>query len=105
MIHLEGSGAGGANRDAIGTRIVARAGDDVYLREVIGGHGLMGQQNDLLQIIGTGEHCSLDSLEIHWPDAAGTVTTYDGARANYVIYIHQTEGIEYLSMEDYLAGI
>ncbi len=103
MIHLEGAGAGGANRDAIGARIVARAGDDIYMREVIGGHGLMGQQHDMLQIIGTGGHCSVDTLEIHWPDAAGTVTTLDGARANYVIVIHQTDGVEYLSMEDYLA--
>ncbi len=42
MIDLEGAGAGGANRSAIGARIVARAGGDVFVREVTGGYGLNG---------------------------------------------------------------
>jgi len=102
MIDLEGDGT--ANRDALGARIVARAGDDLFVREVIGGHGIQGQQNDPLQIIGTGEHCTLDSVEIRWPDASGTVSTFENVRANYVLRIHQTDGLEYLSMEEYLAG-
>ncbi len=102
MIDL--TGGSGTNRDAIGARIVATAGDDVYMREVIGGHGLDGMQHDPLQIIGTGDHCTLDRLEIHWPDGPQTVTVYEPVRANYVLYIHQDEGLVYLSMDEYLGG-
>jgi len=57
-----------------------------------------------MQIIGTGEHCILDTLEIHWPDANGTVSTFERVRANYVLQIHRTDGLEYLTMDEYLAG-
>ncbi len=103
MIHLEGSGTGGANRDALGARIVATAGDDVFVREVVGGHGLSGQQNDPLQIIGTDDHCTVDRLEIRWPDGDQTVEVFEPVRANYVLVIRQGQGIEYLTLDEYVA--
>ncbi len=99
MLHLEG--AGGSNRDAIGARITVRAGDDLHVREVQGGHGLAGQQHDLLQIIGIGPHCTVDEVTVRWPDAAGTVTTYEDVRANYVLRVHQADGLSYQSLEEY----
>ena len=104
MIHLEGGGDGGANRDAFGARIVATAGDDTYVREVVGGHALTGQQNDPLQIIGTEDHCTVDRLEIRWPDGSGSVEVFEPVRANYVLVIRQGQGIEYLSLDEYVGG-
>ncbi len=104
MIHLEGSGEGGASRDALGARIVATAGDDLYLREVQGGHALTGLQHDRLQIIGTDDHCTVDRLEIRWPDGASSVEVFEPVRANYVLFIRQGQGIEYLSLDEYVGG-
>jgi enediyne biosynthesis protein E4 len=102
MIELEGTGT--SNHDAIGARIVATAGDDVFTREITGGHGIDGQQNDFLQLIGTGEHCTVDTLEIHWPDAEHSVTSFDNVRANYVIRAVQGQELEYMSMDEYVGG-
>lgn len=94
--------SGQANRSAIGARIVVRAGDDIYMREVIGGHGLSGQQHDLFQIIGVGDHCTVDRLEIHWPDAQRSVQVFEPVRANYVLRVVQGSAIEYLTLDEYL---
>jgi len=102
MIDLEG--AAGSNRDAVGARIIVKAGGDTFVREVISGHGIQGQQNDYLEIIGVGDHCTVDSVEIRWPDAAQTVTTLQSVRANYVLLIHPEDGLQYLTMDEYLGG-
>jgi len=102
MIDLRGKGTGHANKSAIGARIVAKAGGDLYVREVTGMHGLGVQQNDPLQIIGTGSHAVLDSLEIHWPDAAQSVDTFEDVKANYVLEIRQGDDeIAYQTLEEY----
>ncbi|MCS6856577.1 MAG: CRTAC1 family protein [Sandaracinaceae bacterium] len=58
-----------ANRSAIGARITVRAGELLQVREVEGGYGLYGQQNDLVQHFGLGPHCEAE-VEIRWPDAS-----------------------------------
>jgi len=104
IIHLEGAGAGGANRDAVGARVEVRVGDQLFVREQQGGHGLAGQQNDALMIIGVGAHCTVDSVEVAWPDAARSRQTFEEVRANYVLHIRQGQELRYLTLEEYRAG-
>ncbi|MBN2803251.1 MAG: CRTAC1 family protein [Deltaproteobacteria bacterium] len=87
MIHLEGDGS--ANRDAIGARVTVVAGKDTYVREVQGGYGLTGFQQDKLMIIGIGAHCEVDSVTVRWPDAANSEEIYTGVMPNYVAIIRQ----------------
>jgi len=76
----------------------------VFVHEVLGGHGLQGQQNDPLEIVGLGEHCRVDTLEIHWPDAVRSVSTFEDVEANQVLVIHQTDGLQQMSLEEYVGG-
>ena len=90
-----------ANRDAIGAKIIVKAGGKQFVREVQGAYGLNGFQNDHLQIIGLGDICEVEGIEIHWPDKENTVTTYDKVFANYVLEINQETGLKHHKIEEY----
>ena len=92
-----------ANRDAIGAKIIVKAGGKQFVREVQGAYGLNGFQNDHLQIIGLGEICEIEEIEIRWPDKEGTVTKYDKVFANYVLAIDQEKGLKHHKIEEYFA--
>jgi hypothetical protein len=98
QLHLEGAGAatGGANRSAVGALVKVTAGGVTQTREVQAGHGHFGVQHDLDVTVGLGASCSIDVLEIRWPDAAGTVERFESVPANYRIVARQGEGLEYL---------
>jgi hypothetical protein len=98
IIDLAGKGA---NRDAVGAKIVVRAGGKQFVREVLGGYGLNGFQNDSLQIIGLGDICEVESVEITWPDKDGTVTKYENVFANYVLEIDQEKGLKHHKIDEY----
>ncbi len=96
-IVLEGKGTGrgnekgGGNRTAIGARVVVRAGDLVATREVFGSRGCGGQVDEFALTVGLGSHAVVDSIEIRWPDAAGTVETTGPAKADRELKIRQGE--------------
>ena len=98
IIDISGSTA---NRDAIGAKIIVKAGGKQFVREVQGAYGLNGLQNDHLQIIGLGEICEVEGIEIHWPDKENSVTTYDKVFANYVLEINQETGLKHHKIEEY----
>jgi len=75
----------GSNRDAIGARVTVRAGGRTLLREVQGPYGLQGFQHDPVLYVGLGSACVVDEVEVRWPDAAGTVTTFGGVRPNELV--------------------
>lgn len=66
------------------------AGGRTQTQEVKGGEGIGAIQNDFVLTFGLGSACDVDSIEVRWPDAAGTTTTYANVRANYAVTI--TEG-------------
>lgn len=70
---LEGKGKGGANRSAIGARVVVRSGDLVATREIFGSRGCGGQVDEFTLTVGLGARPSIDSIEVRWPDAKGTI--------------------------------
>ncbi|MBR6421416.1 CRTAC1 family protein [bacterium] len=98
IIDISGSTA---NRDAIGAKIIVKAGGKQFVREVQGAYGLNGFQNDHLQIIGLGDICEVEGIEIHWPDKENSVTTYDKVFANYVLEINQETGLKHHKIEEY----
>jgi hypothetical protein len=104
MVHLEGAGAPGSNRSAIGARIEVRVGDELILREVAAGEGHDAYQHDLLQIIGVGDHCEVDSVTIRWPNRDQTVTTITDVPANYVLVVREGEVYSFATLAEYVAG-
>ncbi len=98
IIDISGSTA---NRDAVGAKIIVKAGGKQFVREVQGAYGLNGFQNDHLQIIGLGDICEVEGIEIRWPDKENSVTTYDKVFANYVLEINQETGLKHHKIEEY----
>ena len=97
-VRLTGEGAGGANRAAIGAWVKVTAGGVTQLREVGGGYGHFGLQNDLVLHFGLGQSCTVDKLEVRWPDKTNSTHTFTGVKAGYVVQIDQaTGGLSYVT--------
>ena len=76
FVQLRLEGGAGSNRAAIGARVRVTAGGRTQTFEVGGGHGHYGIQHDLVVHAGLGAACEA-SVEVRWPDAAGTTQTFD----------------------------
>jgi hypothetical protein len=74
---LQGLGKGHANRSAIGTRVTVRAGPVTAVREVTGCRGHAGHQDEFALTFGLGSAAGKASLTVRWPDAAGTLQTFE----------------------------
>lgn len=71
-IELDLRGGPGSNAAAVGARVTLNAGGTKLVREVGGGYGHFGMQNDLVVHFGVGA-CDAAQLEVRWPDATGSV--------------------------------
>jgi hypothetical protein len=91
QLRLKGLGAGRANASAIGARVAVTAGGVTQVQEVGGGYGHFGMQQDLWLTFGLGDACTIDKIEVRWPDAQGTVETFTGVVANYRVELTQGE--------------
>jgi hypothetical protein len=74
-LQLSLAGAAGTNRAAIGARVTVKTAATVQTRDVEGGHGHYGSQDDLTLHFGLGEDCSAE-VTVRWPDAALTSQTF-----------------------------
>lgn len=74
-LQLTLTGASGANRAAIGARVTAKTADFTQIRDVLGGHGHYGAQDDLTVHFGLGNACSAE-ITVRWPDASLTTQTF-----------------------------
>jgi len=88
-VELEGRGQGGANRSAIGARVVVRAGDLVATREVFGSRGCGGQADEAALTVGLGSRTRIDSIEVRWPDAKGTIQRIAPAGVDTTVRIRE----------------
>ena len=77
-----------SNRDAVGARIMIRAGGQLQMREVALGDGY-GSQNSLRQHFGLAGAAVVDELDVRWP-RSGTTQHFTRIAANRIIEI--TEG-------------
>lgn len=88
LLHLEGDGTT-ANRAAIGARVTVKAGGHTVTREVSGGYGHFGMQNDLTVHVGLGGCEGADEVTVRWPDAQGTTQTFTRLPANQFMRLKQ----------------
>lgn len=94
-IKLTGKGPGGSNGSGIGAKVVVTADGKSQMREISGGYGHMGMHNDLTAHFGLGDSCNIDKLEIHWPNPAHTVSTFENIPANYhLVVTEETDKLE-----------
>ncbi len=74
-VELRLSGGEGSNRAAIGARVEVTAGGVTQTREVGGGWGHYGTQDDMVLHVGLGTACEAD-VTVRWPDAAATEQSF-----------------------------
>ena len=73
-----------SNREGIGARVRAVAGDLVQVREIRAGYGYMGS-NDVRLTLGLGQYATIDTLQVFWP--SGAVQTLVGLAADREIVV------------------
>ncbi|MYK40490.1 MAG: hypothetical protein F4049_09765, partial [Gemmatimonadetes bacterium] len=76
-----------SNRDGLGTKIRAVAGDLVQKREIRRSYGYLGS-SDVRLTLGLGRHARVDSLQVFWP--SGAVQILLNVAANQHIVIEET---------------
>ncbi len=75
FVQLALEGAGGSNRAAIGARVTVTAGGVTQTKEVGGGYGHYGAQDDLVSHFGLGSACEAQ-VTVRWPDEDGSSETF-----------------------------
>ncbi|MFZ5445157.1 MAG: CRTAC1 family protein [Myxococcota bacterium] len=95
LLHLEGDGVT-ANRAAIGAKVTVKANGRTQTREVSGGYGHFGMQNDLELHFGLAGCAGADEVTVRWPDAQGTTQTIKGVPGNAFLRIKQGEPTPFL---------
>ena len=77
-----------SNRNGIGARLFANAGDLRQMREILGGQGL--RQNERVAHFGLAQHTQVDRLEIRWP--SGQVDVLENIPADQKIRVIEGQG-------------
>jgi hypothetical protein len=90
LLTLEGDGVT-ANRSAIGAKVTVTTPLGTSTREVSGGYGHFGMQNDLAVHVGLGGCEGASEVTVRWPDAAGTTQTFTRLPANREVKLKQGE--------------
>ena len=84
-VQLEGTTS---NRTGIGTRIIAKSGDKIFIDELNSGSSYAGQ-NSLIMHLGLGEIEMLDSLKILWP--SGKIDVMTNVETDQYLSIKESE--------------
>ena len=88
-IRLVGGGQGAANVSAIGAVVTVIAGGRTQTQYVSGGYGHGNNQNDLVLTFGLGSACSIDSIDVRWPDSVASHSTFTNVEPNHAITLTQ----------------
>jgi len=89
-IRIVGAGEGASNTSGIGARVSVTAGGRTQYQEVLGSWGHSNTQTDTWLTFGLGDACTIDTLEVQWPDPGAEITRFSDVLANYPIVV--TEG-------------
>ncbi len=81
---------------AIGASVSIEVGDRQQLRIVQGGSGHSGHRDDEECRFGLGSARTVDRLVVRWPDAAGTVQTFDDVPSNHFYRLSRGGALECL---------
>lgn len=90
FVQISLHGGAGTNRSAIGARVSVTAGGVTQTKEVGGGHGHYGMQDDLTLHFGLGAACDAE-VTVRWPNADLTMETFS-LPAGYRFDVTQGEG-------------
>ena len=90
LLHLEGDGTT-TNRAAIGAKVTVKAGNLTKTREVSGGYGHFGMQNDVALHVGLGGCNGADEVTVRWPNAQSTTQTFARVPARSFVRLKQGE--------------
>ena len=88
-IRVVGGGAGQANTSGIGAVVKVTAGGRTQTQYVSGGYGHGNYQADLVLTFGLGSACSIDSIDVRWPDSTSSHSVYTNVEPNYEITLTQ----------------
>ncbi len=80
------------NRDAIGARIIWRAGGKVRTRLKNNGGSYLSS-HDLREVLGIGMAAQVDELEIHWPAPSKHIEKLNKLAPNRYVHIVEGKGI------------
>lgn len=94
LLRLRGNGTT-TNRAAIGAKVTVKAGGKTMTREVSGGYGHFGMQNDLVLHFGLDGCSGAEEVTVRWPDAAGTVQTFKNVPGSRFIELRQGDPLLY----------
>ena len=81
-----------SNRDAIGARLVWKAGGKVYQRLKNNGGSYLSS-HDPREVLGLGSATQVDELEVHWPLPSKTVDRLSNLAPNRYIHIREGKGL------------
>ncbi len=92
LLTLAGDGVT-TNRAAIGAKVTVTTPQGTTTREVSGGYGHFGMQNDLTVHVGLGGCEAASEVTVRWPDATGSTQTWRRVPANVDVTLTQGEAL------------
>jgi len=98
-VKLVGDGQS-TNRAGIGARVTVDASGVKLVRELGGGYGHMGMQNDTVVFFGLGDCAIVHSIEVAWPNGARTVERFENVVADRLVEIRQGDPKVYDALHD-----
>lgn len=90
LLHLEGDGTS-TNRSAIGAKVTVKSGGHTVTREVSGGYGHFGMQNDVNLHVGLGGCDGADEITVRWPNKSSATQTFTRVPSNQFVRLKQGE--------------
>lgn len=91
-VKLVGNGTT-TNRTGIGARVTVTADQTKLVRELGGGYGHMGMQNDTVLFFGLGDCAIVHAVEVRWPDGSRTTERFENVVADRFIEIRQGDAV------------
>ena len=80
-------------KSAFGARVRVVTGGRVLTQELVGAYGHKGIQHEPVLTFGLGASCTVDAIEVRWPDAAHTVERFVNVGSGRRVRIVQGQGV------------
>ncbi len=87
-VRLAGDGER-TNSAGIGARVTVRAGGVEQVKELGGGYGFFGLENDTVLFFGLGGCDEVESITVRWPDQALDTETWDAVASGRLVELRQ----------------
>ena len=89
-VRLRGNGKD-TNAAAIGARVTVRTGTQTQVREVSGGYGHMGLQQDTVTFFGLGACTVADAITVQWPNQSASIQEWANVAAGALVTLTQDD--------------